>query len=41
MIIISNNHSLYKLPHKLPNDLRFRILGNNEISGESENFIEL
>ena len=26
--IISNKHVIYELPHKLPNDLRLRILGN-------------
>ena len=32
---------MYELPHELPNDLRLRILGNYEISGKSQNFIEL
>ena len=36
-VIISNNHDLYELP----NDVRIRILGNQEISGKSLNFIEL
>ena len=27
-VIISNKHGIYELPHKLPNDLRLRILGN-------------
>ena len=27
-VIISNKHGIYELPHKLPNDLRVRILGN-------------
>ena len=26
--IISNKYGIYELPHKLPNDLRLRILGN-------------
>ena len=26
--IICNKHGIYKLPHKLPNDLRLRTLGN-------------
>ena len=30
----------YELPHELPNDLRFKILGNEEISGNSQNFTE-
>ena len=25
---IPNKHSIYKKPHKLQNDLRFRIVGN-------------
>ena len=29
------------LPHDLKKDLRMRILGNQEISGKSQNFIEL
>ena len=29
------------MPQELPNDLRLRILGNWEISGKSQNFIEL
>ena len=36
-VIISNNHDLYELP----NDVRIKILGNQEISGKSLNFIEL
>ena len=39
--IVSNKHDLYKLPHKLPNNLRLKILENQEISGESQNFLEL
>ena len=30
----------YELPRELPNDLRFKILGNEEISGNSQNFTE-
>ena len=26
--IITNKHGIYEWPHELPNDLRFRILGN-------------
>ena len=40
-VIISNKHGIYELPHKLPNDLRLRILGNWERSGKSQNIIEL
>ena len=39
--IISNKHGIYKLPHKLLIDLKLRILGNKEILGKSQNFIEL
>ena len=28
IIIISNKHGIYELPHELSNDLRLRILGN-------------
>ena len=33
-VIISNKHSICKIPHELPNDLRLRILGNQKISGK-------
>ena len=35
--IISNKQGVYELPH----DLRLRILGNKERSGESQNLLEL
>ena len=38
---ISNKHGIYELSHALPNDLRFRILGNYETSRKpqgSENY---
>ena len=38
--IITYNHGIYELPHELPNDLRFRILGNQEISEKCLNLIE-
>ena len=28
IVIISNTHGIYELPRELPNDLRFKILGN-------------
>ena len=28
IVIISNKHDIYKLPHDLPNNLRLRALGN-------------
>ena len=40
-VIINNKHSIYELPHDLPNDFRLRILGNFEKSGKSSNSIEL
>ena len=27
-VIVTYKHGIYELPHALPNDLRFRILGN-------------
>ena len=32
IVINSNKHGIYQLPHKLLNDLRLRNLGNEEIS---------
>ena len=32
--IITYKHGVYHLPHELLNDLRFRILGNQQISGQ-------
>ena len=26
--IVTYKHGIYKLPHELPNDLRYKILGN-------------
>ena len=31
---------LYELPHELLNDLRFRTLGNKEILGKCESWVE-
>ena len=31
---------VYELPHELPNDLRLRILGNKEILGKSQIWVE-
>ena len=39
--IISNKHAIYVLPHKLPNDLKLRILENNKKSEKSQNLLEL
>ena len=41
IVIISNKHGIYELPHELPNDLRLRILGNQEILRTSQIFTEL
>ena len=38
-MIISNAQNICELPHELPNDLRLRRLGNQELSGKSQNFI--
>ena len=35
-VIITNKHGIYELPHELPNDLKFRIFGNYEISRNQE-----
>ena len=40
-VVTSNKHGIYELSDKLPNDLRIRILENQEISRKSWNFIEL
>ena len=32
--IIADTHGIYELPHELPNDLKLRILGKQEISGK-------
>ena len=40
-MIISNNNGKYELSHKMLNDLRLRVLGNLEISGKSQDFMEL
>ena len=36
-VIITNKYDIYELS----NELRFRILGNQEMSGKSQNFVEL
>ena len=40
-MIISKKLGIYKFPHKLPKNLRLRILANQEKLRKSENFIEL
>ena len=40
-VIISNKHGIYELPHEFSNNWRLRVLGNYEISGKSQNLIEL
>ena len=34
-------HGMYELSHEFPNDLGFWILENKEISGKSQNLMEL
>ena len=38
--IITYKQGIYELPHELPNELRLRILENQEISGKCLNFIQ-
>ena len=38
--ISTYKHGIYEFPHEMPKDLRLRILGNNEISGNCLNLIE-
>ena len=40
-MIISKKLGIYKFPHKLPKNLRLRILANQEKLRKSENVIEL
>ena len=35
--LVTYTHGIYDLPHELPNDLRFRIVENYEISGKCLN----
>ena len=39
-VIISNKQGVYKLVHKLLNNLRLSILGNKEKPGKSQNLLE-
>ena len=39
-ILRLSEHGIYKLLHEVPNELRFTILGNLEISGNCLNLIE-
>ena len=39
-LISSIKSIVYELPHQLPNDLRLRILSNQEISGKLQNYQE-
>ena len=41
LVIISNKHGTYKLPHELPNNLRLTTLENSEISRRSQKFVQL
>ena len=39
-VVSSVANLVYELPHKLPNDLRLRILGNKEILRKSQIWVE-
>ena len=41
IVIISNKHGIYELPHDLRHDLRLMTLGNSEMSRRSQDLIEL
>ena len=40
-MIIRNKHGICELPQKLPNNLRLKNLGNQEVSRKPQNLIEL
>ena len=40
-VIISNKHGIYEFPDELPNGLRLRNFGNQEIPEKSQNLMEL
>ena len=40
-MIISNKHGIYELSYELPNKLRLRILGYEEMLGKPQNLTEL
>ena len=40
-VIIGNKQGVYELPRELVNDLRLRILRNQEKSGNSKNLLQL
>ena len=40
-MIIRNEHGIYELPNKLPNDVRLTILENQKTSEKSQTFIDL
>ena len=39
-MISSIANLIYELPHEMPNDLRLRVLGNKEILGKSQIWVE-
>ena len=39
-VVSSIANLVYKLPHELPNELRVRILGNKEMLGKSQVWVE-
>ena len=38
IVIISNKHGIYELPHELPNDLRLRKFGNIKKISKLQNY---
>ena len=40
-VIITYKHGIYELPNDLPNDLRFRILGNKEFLGKCQIWVKI
>ena len=40
-VIVSNKHTVYKLPDELPNDLRLMRLGKEKIPGKSQNILDI
>ena len=40
-LISSIINFVYELPQELPNDLRVRVLGNQEILEKSQNWVEI
>ena len=39
--VITNKHGIYELPHEFPDDLRLRILGNNEKTSKNYTLVPI